>query len=80
MSTTTDAAVCADSETRVRCVCLSFWRTLSNILTSPDFPGWLAPIRTDADRLSTTLEFAEQWAIALSVAHSLAQYSAVSVE
>ena len=42
----------------------SFARTLSVILTSPEFPGWLAPIRTDPVRFSTTLSFAGSWALA----------------
>jgi hypothetical protein len=36
----------------------SFARTLSNILISPTFEGWLAPIRADPQRLATTLTFA----------------------
>ena len=38
-----------------------FSRALSNVLTSPDFPGWLAPIEADPVRLETTLFFAGQW-------------------
>jgi hypothetical protein len=41
-----------------------FARTLSVVLLSPDFPGWLAPIETDVGRLSTTLNFAGEWSLA----------------
>ena len=39
----------------------TFARTLSTILTSADFPGWLAPITADPVRLSTTMQFASFW-------------------
>ena len=42
----------------------SFSRTLSNVLSSPDFPGWFAPIQADPQRLSTTMYFAGEWAVA----------------
>ena len=34
------------------------------ILLSPDFPGWLAPVTADPVRLSTTVGFAGSWALA----------------
>ena len=46
----------------------SFARTLSVILASPDFPGWAAPIKTDPVRLTSTLYFAGEWALAWLVA------------
>ncbi|KAL3909288.1 MAG: hypothetical protein SGPRY_009481, partial [Prymnesium sp.] len=33
-------------------------RTLSLILSSPDFPGWLTPVQLDEGRLASTLGFA----------------------
>ena len=46
----------------------SFARTLSEVLMSPEFPGWLAPITADPLRLSTTMNFAGGWAAAWAVA------------
>ena len=42
----------------------AFARTLSVVLLEPEFPGWLSPIKSDPARLSTTLGFAGQWALA----------------
>lgn len=41
----------------------SFARTLGTILTSPTFPGWLAPITADPVRLGTTIQFASLWTV-----------------
>ena len=42
----------------------SFARTLGTVLSDPAFPGWLAPIRSDPDRLANTFNFASSWAVA----------------
>ena len=42
----------------------SFARTLFTILASPDFEGWLAPVRSDPVRLEATVGFASSWAVA----------------
>ena len=41
----------------------AFARTLGQILTSPTFPGWLAPITADPVRLGTTIQFASLWTL-----------------
>ena len=61
-----DSKLVAADVTLVFAFC--FARTLSVILLSPDFPGWLAPIQADPIRLSTTLYTAGSWALAWCVA------------
>lgn len=62
LSLEVDEKLVAADVTLIFAFCFS--RTLSNILTSPDFPGWLAPIEVNPLRLETTLFFAGQWALA----------------
>ena len=46
----------------------SFARTLANILVSPDFEGWLAPVNADPVKLAATVGFAGAWSAAWCIA------------
>lgn len=57
----------------------AFARTLALILSSPSFPGWLAPIRVEPGRLAATMNFAGTASLLwVSVALVVGGYSVAS--